>query len=531
MLTRLTIHNFALIDDLTIELGPGLNVVTGETGAGKSIIIEALAAALGGRVRPDVVRSGADSATVVSDFVGDDGLHTCAREIRAGGRTTARVDGSAAPVAAARELGGARVVFVAQGEQQDLFRAGHALRALDAWGGEPLAAARAAYEDVYRRVRDMDRELDSLTADERERERRISALAFEVNEIASARLVAGEDGELESQRVRLTNAERLIEHAGLAMATLAAGDDEGALSGVRAAQAEIERLAQVDPQARAVLEAISEAMVRLEEAASALRGYAESIERDPQALEEVIARLDLIAKLKRKYGETIEDIERYRAERESELAGLEGASERRSELRASLARERGRLDELAQALSDLRTRAARRIEKALPKELRSLGFADTRFQVGIDEKEPDASGKDAVTFYVALNPGEPLMPLENVASMGEASRAMLGLRAAFADGQDMRSIVFDEIDIGIGGMTGHAVGAKLKELARERQVICITHLPQIAELADRHIAVSKQVAGGRTTVSASVVADKDRDAELARMRGHVPPRSGGRSSS
>jgi DNA repair protein RecN (Recombination protein N) len=520
MLTQLTIRNFALIDDLTIEFGPGLNVVTGETGAGKSIIVEALAAALGARVRPDAVRTGAESATAACLLDHGGSSHTCIREVRAAGRTIARVDDSPTAVAKARELGASHVVFVAQGEQHELFRAGHALRALDQWGGEALSAARERYAEHYRRVREMERELESLATDERERERRISALRFEVEEIASARLVPGEDVELESRKTQLANAERLIEHAGLALAALS-GDDEGAVGAIRGAQGEVERLAQVDPSARPVVEAMAEAVVRLDDAASAVRSYTESIERDPAALEEVIARLDLIAKLKRKYGETIEDIERYRTERERELAGLEGASERRGEIEASLERERGKLDDLAQALSDLRAKAAKRIEKALPKELRSLGFADTRFRVGIDEKDPDSTGRDAVTFYVALNPGEPLMPLESVASMGEASRAMLGLRAAFADGEDRRTIVFDEIDIGIGGVTAHAVGGKLKELAGDRQVICITHLPQIAELADRHIAVSKEVSGGRTTVSATVVADKHRDAELARMRGQT----------
>jgi len=208
------------------------------------------------------------------------------------------------------------------------------------------------------------------------------------------------------------------------------------------------------------------------------------------------------------------------------LTTLSGATEARSAIAAALGPESERLDALAKKLSEIRASAAKRIEKALPKELRPLGFLDTRFRVGIDEKEMDLTGRDAVTFYVALNPGEPLMPIEQVASMGEASRALLGLRAALADAQECTTMVFDEIDIGIGGVTANAVGEKLKDLSRNRQVICVTHLPQIASLADRHIAVSKRVVGDRTIVEAELVSGKGKEQELARMRGKPPVRAG-----
>ena len=559
MLAELHIENFAIIEELHLRFGPGFNVLTGETGAGKSIIVDAVSTLLGGRAETGVIRSGADEARVEGIFLLNkamqeailpilrrDGLEgedeetlILAREIRRGGRSICRVNGRAVTLKVLEQIGQRLVDIHGQTEHLSLLRVREHLDLLDRYGR--LWPLRERVAAKVRELRQVRQELEGLLRDERELARRADLLAYQVREIASANLRVGEEEELESERARLANAERLMELADETYRALYEGE-EGQLSAIdllgQVARnlAELERL---DPGLRGQQQVAEEAACQLEELARSLRAYRDTIEYNPARLRQVEERLDLIHELKRKYGDSIAEILAFGEEAQRELEGIVHSEERVEELRAREDELLHEIGELASRLSAERRAAGDRLAKAIEAELAELGMKGARFAVAIEQEEAedgawvdgrryafDERGLDRVEFLIAPNVGEPLKPLAKIASGGETSRLMLALKTVLSAADRTPILIFDEIDAGIGGRAGGVVGRKLWSLTAEaspdgvgHQVLCVTHLPQLACYGDVHFKVAKAVVGGRTIASARALSEEERVEELAAMLG------------
>ncbi len=583
MLTELRIQNLAIIDQLVLNLGPGLNVLTGETGAGKSIIIDAVNLLLGDRASVELVRAGAERTEVEGTFQlspqaaarvapllaahsleGDQpDVVVLAREVRANGRSVARVNGRVVTTALLAEVGELLVDVHGQGEHLSLLREREHIGLLDRYAG--LSDQAAAVADLVRRVRHIRRELETLRQDERERARRIDLLAYQVEEVRSARLKPGEEEELEAERQRLANAEQLAALSNEVVAALSGGDDEmaGALDALGAAEQALTRLARLDPSAAALVEQLNEASALVDDLARELVHYRDSIEFNPRRLQQVEDRLHLIHSLERKYGDTIEEVLAYAARAAAELEAISHAEERIGELEAQEAALLAEIGRAGTALSAARRAAAERLARAIEAELADLQMARARFAVDISwTPDPtgaivdadaaaavaqapgryafDQAGLDTVVFLVSANPGEPLKPMARVASGGETSRLMLALKAVLGRADETPTLIFDEIDQGIGGRVGATVGRKLWELTQgpgdkgqaaayptpgtqqpvtRHQVLCITHLPQLAAYGDVHFRVAKHQVGQRTVTEVRCLSGDERLAELASMLG------------
>ncbi len=533
MLVELHIRNFALVEDLRIEMSAGFGVLTGETGAGKSIIVDALSTALGERTGADVIRTGADKCTVeaVFDVSGcpsaaqaaagfgiecEDNTLIVTREIARSGRSQARINGRAATASVLREITSLLVDVHGQHEHQSLLVVPLHLEILDSWIGDKAAALReqtsALYEELSR-VRD---ERDRLQTNERERARLLDLYKFQSEEIEAAKLSEDEEEVLSTERSRLANAERLAMGASEVYQTLAG---EGAVvDGLGQAAAAAEKLERLDPSAAGMLELLNSAFVSAQEASTLARSYLDEIEANPARLEQVEERLELIRVLKKKYGDSIAEVIRYGAELSEKIEGLTNADERSAELAGRIAELETRLRLACDELTRLRKQESQEFERRVEAELAELAMEKTTFKVAVEPAEPGPKGADAVEFLISPNPGEPVKPLARIASGGEMSRIMLALKTTMA-GSDVPTLVFDEIDTGIGGRTAIVLGEKLASLARKCQVVCVTHLPQIASKADTHYSVSKAANNGRTLVGIEKLADEARVAELARMLG------------
>jgi DNA repair protein RecN (Recombination protein N) len=586
MLLELTITDFAIIERLRVRLGEEFNVFTGETGAGKSILIDAVSALIGARLGADAVRAGAERALVEGIFTlappagarhsarqlravapatpsptpadgddqeatslpemlaalgieADDGMLILTRELSRAGRSLARINGRAVPVAALQQVGGALIDIHGQSAHLTLLRPDQHVYYLDRFANTvPLRERVAAAVAEWRAVR---REIGGLERDERELERRAELLRFQVEEIAAARLRAGEPDALEAERRVLANAEQLGVLAAQVHAALAGEDGADApaaldvLAGVRHA---LDDLIRLDPRLGEQAAALAEALFKLEDVAAAVRGYQEDVAADPERLAEVEERLDLLARLRRKYGATIEDMLAYGAEANAELDQLTHREERIAALQERAERLRGEIGQLAGQLSARRRAAAAELAAAMERQLEDLSMKRARFTIEL-RLEPDADGVparaageraagpaervafgptgiDRVEFLIAPNPGEPFKPLARIASGGETSRLMLALKSILSVADDVPTLIFDEIDAGISGRVGQVVGEKLWQLGRRHQVICVTHLPQMAALGDTHYRVAKKVVKGRTTTQ---VDPHGREEEIAQMLG------------
>jgi len=561
LLSDLNIENFAIIEKLRLRFVPGFNVLTGETGAGKSIIIDAVSAVLGGRVGSDQVRSGADSAHVEGIFIlepqvraalnpllqenglqgdGDETL-ILAREIRASGRTIARVNGRAVTVGLLREIGERLVDIHGQSEHLSLLRTREHRRLLDRYGG--LEAQRQAVAKKVRELRRVRQELKSLQQDERELARRADLLNYQVDEIASARLEIGEEEELIQERARLAHAEQITTQITEAVQMLYEGLDEqlavaDLLSNV---SHNLDELAKIDSSLEAHRQTAGELAVRVEELARDLRVYVDKIDFNPGRLQEIEERVALIHHLERKYGDSIAKVLDFAQRSARELETITHSEERLAELGAAektLLREIG---VLAAELSQLRQEAAAQMADAIEVELDDLQMAHTRFRVNFEQSDDpegafvgqrrlafDSGGVDQIEFLIAPNPGEPPKPLARIASGGETSRLMLALKAVLSHADETPTLIFDEIDQGIGGRVGGVVGRKLWGLTignetapLEHQVLCITHLPQLAGFGDAHFCVQKKVLDQRTITDVQSISGEERITELAQMLGAV----------
>ncbi len=547
MLRELRIENFALIDGLTLELGPGLIALTGETGAGKSIIVDALSAALGERVTSEAIRGGAQSARIEAVFdlddapgaraaagaagVADDDTVVLSRTVSAG-RSYYRINGEQANMSDLRAIGEHLADIHGQHEHQSLIYERNHRQLLDAFGGPAHQELLTQYRDVFGQLRDARRIRERLATDERTRAQRLDLLRFQVREIDEAGLSPDEDEELAAERERLLHFERL--RTGCIEAFEALSDEStGALESLRRAAEVVEELAEIDPELRQTAGALIDAVERAGDAARELRGYVEAMEEDPERIDQVEARLALIGGLRRKYGDSVREILAYRDEAAREIAELEGAEHSAEEVERRIVELERKAGAIAERLSAARRELAEALAGRVEQELRPLGMDQARFEVQIEadadeEGLPDSEGRrwaadsggiDRVRFMLSANLGEELRPLSKVASGGELSRVALTFKSICAAGSEVPTIVFDEIDANIGGRTAAAVAEKLVAVSARAQVLCITHLPQIACMADRQLSVTKSVEGGRTVVEVRELEGDERVAEIARMMG------------
>jgi DNA repair protein RecN (Recombination protein N) len=545
VLTALRINDFAIIGGLEVDFGPGLNVLTGETGAGKSIIVEALSVVLGGRASTEMVRTGSEQAVVEAafdpeaapglrktleslDLPSDEEALVLRRTVSASGRSRASVNGAMATAAALQKVGERLVDIHGQHEHQLLLKSDAHLELLDAYGR--LVGARQELSDLVEQAEALRSELERLTLGERERAQRQDLLRYQVKEIEAARLVEGEEEAQTQERERLVHAEKLASAAYQGAESLYSAD--GAVTEeIQAVLSQLEEAAGIDTTLRPPAEELRAALVAIQETARALEAYAAGVESDTQRLESVEDRLELIRGLKRKYGSTVEEVMAHGKECARELEGLEGSEERIPELAKELKELQDKVAERALELSARRRQVASELEEAVVAQLRSLHMEAVRFQASFGlvpdpegfclfEGKPvvvGPSGIDRVEFLFSPNPGEALKPLAKIASGGELSRFMLAVKQILARADGIPVLIFDEVDVGIGGRVAATVGEKLKALAAGCQVFCITHLPQIAHQADRHYRVTKAVDEGRAQTRLEVLSGEERVEELARM--------------
>ncbi|MCC6443018.1 MAG: DNA repair protein RecN [Armatimonadetes bacterium] len=539
MLESLHIRNIALIDQLTLRFGESLNILTGETGAGKSVVIDAINLILGGRAAADLIRSGEESALVEALFRMDsqpkvaaaleeaglapesDGTLLIAREVARSGRSQCRLNGRLATLSVLKAVGESLVDVHGQHEHQSLLAVDRHVEIFDNWCGGEVAALKGRVADLYRSVRALERQLARLESDERERARRLDLYAFQIQEIDQAKLSPGEEADLAADRIRLANAEKLYAASGSACEALSGGEnvEVSALDALNAALMHVADLSGIDPALKPVLETMQAALYQAEDVARELRQYREGVEFNPERLEEVESRLDLLRTLKRKYGDTIEQVLAYRQEIEGEFRQLSNAEEIALDLKGRIEAGRRALDRLAADLSRLRAGKAPAFEALVVRELHDLAMKETRFQVSFASKEADATGADRVEFLIAPNPGEPLKPLARIVSGGEMSRVMLALKSIVARSDQVPTLIFDEIDVGIGGLTAQAIAEKLAALGGRAQILCVTHLPQIASRANTHFSIEKAVQGRRTLIRVLPLGPEERVREIARMLG------------
>jgi DNA repair protein RecN (Recombination protein N) len=561
VLAELAIRDFAIIEELHLHFAPGFNVLTGETGAGKSIIIDAVSLLLGARGTVDFIRAGASRAvieglfaldqetqTLLNPILEDEGLDgddasalALARELRQGGRSVSRINGRAVTVGLLREVGQVLVDIHGQTEHLSLMRVREHIDLLDRFGD--LWAHREVVAGLVSDLRGVRRELEELRQDERELARRVDLLRYQVGEIEAARLETGEEETLALERARLSNAEKLVDLSEEAFGALYRGSDEqlSAIDLLQVALRALSALSKLDGSSAAFDEQAQAVSFQLEDLTESLRGYREGVEFDPQRLAQVEDRLALIRNLKRKYGDCAEDILAFAQSAHQELDTIEHSEERISELEALEQRLLLHIGRVATELSALREQAGERLSASIEAELNQLSMARARFGVEIGWRDQadgvpigdrrvalDSTGIDRVEFLVAPNVGEPLKPLVRIASGGETSRLMLALKTVLVQADRTPTLIFDEIDAGIGGRVGSVVGEKLWGLtmgnggnARRHQVLCVTHLAQLAGYADMHLRVSKGLKDERTVTDVQAVEHDDRAKELAGMLGSL----------
>ncbi|HEX2194549.1 MAG TPA: DNA repair protein RecN [Candidatus Limnocylindria bacterium] len=527
-LVELTVENLAVIERVRLNLRPGLTVLTGETGAGKSLIVDALALALGGRAATDQVRSGTDAARVDAVFdavapvphdpladllaVGD-GMAIVRREVSADGRSLARLNDRSVTVGSLAALGERLAELHGQHEQQRLLGADRQLELLDRFG--VAAQLREAVRRAYREWRAVVARSAELLTDEQELARRVELLRHQADEIEAARLGPGEDEELERQLRAASHAEAIAQAAAEALTSLR--DEGGGLDALRTAAAALGQAAAHDERFGVLLDRASAIEAEATELARDVADLADHLELDQETRAAAEERLARIYELKRKYGSTIAEVVAFGAAAAGELERLEGQAELREQLMADEQRLAAELREAAVRLRVARRGGARALADRVNAELPALGLPADAFGIELAEAEITAAGADRVTFTFAPNPGEPPRPLSRIASGGEASRLSLALKLVLAGADETPVLVFDEVDAGIGGRHAAALGERLRALAAYHQVLCVTHLAQVAAYADHHIHVGKAVAGGRTHAEARELDGSGRSAELAVM--------------
>ncbi len=545
MLTTLRIKNLALVADLTLEMQPGYNAITGETGAGKSIIIGALNLVLGERADRTLIRSGSDSCSVeavfdvarlrvpLKSFLEENGLEPCEenqlvlkRTFTAAGTNRQFINGSPTTLAVLTAMGGWLVDIHGPHDHQSLLNASRQLAILDAFGN--LDARRDAFGELVRRRAGLDAEKSALIIDERTYAQQLDLLRFQVNEITSAQLRPDEEAQLQQDYQRASNAAKLLELSQTALGLLSE-NESSLLTQAGLLGRSLQELQRVDPSAAGLLSEHEQALINLRELQTDLSHYADKIDIDPARLQELEERLNLIQSLKRKYGGSLAEVIAFGETAGQKLRQLEQRDAELSRINAELKKIEIELWRAGQELSQQRRKIIPQLSKAVIKQLKDLGFAQSHFDVSITtmdrsslsalDTQLSSSGLDTIEFQFAPNVGEPARPLRAIASSGEMARVMLALKTVLAQVDEIPVLIFDEVDANVGGETAAAVGEKMQQIAKQRQVLCITHLAPVAAHANAHYVVTKQLKDGRTISEITLLNKKDRVTELSRMLG------------
>lgn len=536
MLSLLHIENIALIQSADIRFEPGYNVLTGETGAGKSIVIDSIGAVLGERTSRELIRTGAKSALVTAVFTQvpplpwleengialQDGEVLLQREIQGDGRNVCRVDGRLVTVAQLRELGRQLLNIHGQHDGQQLLDPASHLGYLDRCGGHTELLEN--YRTAYQTWNGLRKQIAALEMDEAERSRRVDTLNFQIRELERAQLRAGEDEELDQRRTLLRSAGKLMDALQSAEYALCGDDKGGGVCSLLAdAEGELDSVSQFSAALEELARQVSELRSAADDAADTLRDLTREMEFSSGELDEVESRLDILYRLKKKYGATVEEMLQYLDKCRKELDEIQFADDTIARLTKELDKARKEADREAQALSQQRRKAAEKLEKRVQEELRQLDMPKVRFQVEFSPIDNqwglDETGMDQVQFLMSANVGEALKPIQKVASGGELARIMLALKNVLAQDDEIGTLVFDEVDTGVSGRAAQKVAEKMAQVARHKQVLCVTHLPQLAAMADTHFSVSKGEREGRTYTNLERLDRKQRREELARLIG------------
>lgn len=541
MLEHLHIRNVALIKESEISFGDGLNILTGETGAGKSMIIDSLQFALGGRAGKDFLRHGEKQAAVEALFSvqsqalteklaengiapEEDGTLLITRTLSEAGKSVCRINGSTVTVGMLKEIAEDMIDIYGQHEHQSLLNPVKHIRLLDRFCGAGFGEAMEEYKNSRQRLKDLEKQLAILIGDESQREQRMDMLLFQKEEIEAAELQEGEEDVLLEQKKRLSSMERLIRLTGESVTLLYDGDDRApsACDQLGDALAKLQEAAEYDAALSPLADALADGYAAVEDCARELKREAEKQEADPEELERIEERLQLFYKLKRKYGGSIEAVLEFYEKAVQELEFLSNSSEKAAELSAKKAEEEKHLSALAETLTARRRATAEQVEEQIETALHDMEMKHARFHIQIEEKADwGADGKDKVEFLISANAGEPLKPLAKIASGGEMSRVMLALKTVLVDADEIGTFIFDEIDTGVSGRTARRVGEKMRFLGGKRQLLCITHLPQIAAMADNHFLIEKESAAGETVTRVTALDEEGAVREVARLMNDV----------
>lgn len=541
MLEHLHIRNVALIKESEISFGDGLNILTGETGAGKSMIIDSLQFALGGRAGKDFLRHGEKQAAVEALFSvqsqalteklaengivpEEDGTLLITRTLSEAGKSVCRINGSTVTVGMLKEIAEDMIDIYGQHEHQSLLNPVKHIRLLDRFCGAGFGEAMEEYKNSRQRLKDLEKQLTILIGDESQREQRMDMLLFQKEEIEAAELQEGEEDALLEQKKRLSSMERLIRLTGESVTLLYDGDDRApsACDQLGDALAKLQEAAEYDAALSPLADALADGYAAVEDCVRELKREAEKQEADPEELERIEERLQLFYKLKRKYGGSIEAVLEFYEKAVQELEFLSNSSEKAAELSAKKAAEEKRLSALAETLTARRRATAEQVEEQIETALHDMEMKHARFHIQIEEKADwGADGKDKVEFLISANAGEPLKPLAKIASGGEMSRVMLALKTVLVDADEIGTFIFDEIDTGVSGRTARRVGEKMRFLGGKRQLLCITHLPQIAAMADNHFLIEKESDAGETVTRVTALDEEGAVREVARLMNDV----------
>ncbi len=532
MLELLHIENIAIIEAADIEFAPGFNALTGETGAGKSIVIDSLSAVLGQRTSRELIRTGAEKAFVSAAFSGmapeltdelgiqpeADGTLLLQREIQTDGKNVCRVNGRPVTVGQLRALGARLLNIHGQHDGQQMLDEEQHIVYLDSFGRvESLAIT---YAEKYKNFTDIRRQIGALQMDEAEKARRVDTLQYQIEELKRAKLKPGEEEELTARRGMLRNAEKFLDAVAGADYALN-GDDSGggALSALRQAQDALSGVRHLDDAFGQLYERLGEAYSEVYDIAATVEDKRGELDVSPGELDRVESRMDLLYRLKKKYGATVEDMLDYQARCEAELAQIEDAGDTLARLEQALSKAEKEARQAAQALSDARKAAADRLTAQILAELQQLDMGKIRFAVDFAEKPLDSDGMDTVRFLMSANVGEELRPIHKIASGGELARIMLAMKNVLSEQDHVGTMVFDEVDTGVSGRAAQKVAEKMARISRRKQVLCVTHLPQLAAMADTHFSVEKGERGGRTYTEVRRLDREQRRRELARLTG------------
>jgi DNA repair protein RecN (Recombination protein N) len=541
LLQELSIKNFAIIDELSLSLDEGLSVLTGETGAGKSIIIDAIHLLVGGRGSAEFVRYGEKKAEIEGLFTLENDKHPCyvklndfgieieegmvvlRRDISSSGKSVCRINGKLVTIAIMREIGSTLIDIHGQHEHQELMNETLHLTLLDQFGGQNVVKAIKSYQEIFNEYESVSKKLKRINENEQEMAHRLDLIQFQYNEIENAQLKIGEDEELLEEKRKLMNFERLFDSLQTAYSSIQ-GERKG-LDWTGLAMSHLETAAELDDKYQATLETVSNAFYLLEDTVHHVRTDLDQLEFEPDRLDMIESRLNEINGLKRKYGATIEDILAYYSKIEEEIETITNRDSHIYDLKTRLQSLEEDLYVEAQGLTEIRQKTGKKLTQSIHEQLKELYMDKTTFEVRFIEKANQEKtgnrykkdGADTVEFFISTNPGEPLKPLSKVASGGELSRIMLALKTIFSKHQGITSIIFDEVDTGVSGRVAQSIAEKIYQVAVHSQVMCISHLPQVAAMADCHLFISKTSQKGRTSTSVERLKEKEKIKEISRM--------------